>query len=58
MAKVKDTIKGRDGKIRGATVRLPVKGSRSILPLQLLYPLEVNSQATVNDPVNRTEVSH
>ena len=60
VAKVEDIIKGRDGRIRGATVRLPVKGSRSILlrrPLQLLYPLEVNSQASVNDPVNRTEVS-
>ena len=45
LARVEDTIIGRDGQIRGAVVRLHAKGNRtSILqrPIQRLYPLEIN----------------
>ena len=40
-------VAGRDGKVRGATVRLPTKNRQPVLlrrPLRLLYPLEVRSQ--------------
>ena len=47
LAKVESVITGQDGKVRGATIRLPTKNRQPTLlrrPLQLLYPLEVHSQ--------------
>ena len=54
LARVESVIAGRDGKVRGATVRLPTKNRQPVLlrrPLRLLYPLEVRSQeeATVTE---------
>ena len=45
LAKVENLIKGTDGAMRGATVRVHSSDKRSTLlrcPLQLLYPLEVH----------------
>ena len=47
LARVERTIKGRDGKIRGAAVRIANnQGQPTTLhrPIQCLYPLEINSQ--------------
>ncbi len=46
MARVEETIIGRDGMVRGAVVKLPSKNGRPTIlqrPLQLLYPLEVRN---------------
>ena len=45
LAQVKETIVGKDGRIRGAVLKLPAKDGRTTLLrrlLQLLYPLEIN----------------
>ena len=45
LAKVQETIVGKDGKVRGAVLRLPEKNGQPRWlqrPLQKLYPLEVN----------------
>ena len=47
LARVKELIRGRDGKIRGACLAVSsAKGNTTTLqrPIQLLYPLEVNGQ--------------
>ena len=47
ITRVESVISGRDGKVRGATIRLPTKNRQPNLlrrPLRLLYPLEVCSQ--------------
>ena len=47
LGKIKTVMKGRDGQIRGATVKMANKDGREVLlsrPIQLLYPLEVRSQ--------------
>jgi hypothetical protein len=47
LARVERTITGRDGKIRGAAVRIAnSQGQPTILhrPIQCLYPLEINFQ--------------
>jgi hypothetical protein len=52
LAKVESLIKGADGLIRGATVRLHSADKRFSLlrrPLQLLYPLEVHQSDAVAD---------
>ena len=55
-AKVESLIKGVDGLIRGAAVRLHSSDKRSIVlrhPLQLLYPLEVHQCCdAVDDPMS------
>ena len=38
---------GKDGRVRGAVLKLPAKDGRTTLlrcPLQLMYPLEINCQ--------------
>jgi len=56
LGRVHSVIKGRDGLIRGAVVKLTNKEGREILlnrPVQLLYPLEVQktgSDENVNNP--------
>ena len=45
LAKVEDTITGKDGWVRGAKLKVSARGGRSTglqRPLSLLYPLEVN----------------
>ena len=45
LARVEDTIIGRDGQTRGAVVRVHAKGNRTLIlqrPIQRLYPLEIN----------------
>lgn len=47
LAKVEETIAGKDGQVRGAVLRLPTKNGRATSLrrlLQLLYPLEINCQ--------------
>ena len=47
LGKVEELIVGKDSVIRGAVVRISRSGKPSVLlkrPLQLLYPLEVQSQ--------------
>jgi hypothetical protein len=46
MAVVESLIKGRDGVVRGANIRVIVKGKpmRISRPVQKLYPLEVRSE--------------
>ena len=44
LVRVLDLITGRDGKTRGAVVRVPVKNDETTTlrrPLQLLYPLDI-----------------
>ena len=70
LGKIVSVMKGRDGFIRGATVKIGNRDGQEVLlnrPIQLLYPLEVQSQepvsgetrvvknpATENDPVDIT----
>jgi len=45
LAKIEKLIKGSDGHVRGAVIRLPTKGNRTNLlrrPLNCLYPLEID----------------
>ncbi len=52
LGKVERLIPGRDGRIRGATVRLSSEGRQHSLlrrAVQLLYPLEVHSSASPAD---------
>ena len=59
-------MKGRDGQIRGATVRMTSNDGQGIVlsrPIQLLYPLEVRSHdptpeaaRSVDNPVDVSEV--
>ena len=47
LGKVEELIVGKDSVVRGAVVRISRSGKPSVLlrrPLQLLYPLEVQSQ--------------
>ena len=70
LAKVEDTITGKDGWIRGAKLKVSARGGRSTSlqqPLSLLYPLEVNCRhgsvrsgqeddEQVDDVSNQTEM--
>ena len=45
LARVKETIVGKDGRVRGAVLKLSTKNGQTTLlrrPLQLLYPLEID----------------
>ena len=47
LGKIVSVMKDRDNLVRGATVKIGTKDGRNILlnrPIQLLYPLEVQSQ--------------
>ena len=51
LAQVKETIVGKDGRVRGAVLKLSTKDGQATFlrrPLQLLYPLEINCH--FNDP--------
>ena len=55
---IEEVIKGSDGQVRGACVRMQTKTGRSTVlqrPVQLLYPLEINCQPR-NDS-NQDDVS-
>ena len=52
LGKIKSVMKGQDGHIRGATVKMADSDGRNILlnrPVQLLYPLEVQDQNPTSD---------
>ena len=56
LGKIEEILPGRDGLIRGATVRVYTGGKRSKLlhrPLPRLYPLEVNCLRDVSQGPNR-----
>ena len=64
LAKVEETIIGRDGKIRGAILKVSSSNGKPVTlqrPLALLYPLEVNCQdqntTEANPSENQTEES-
>ena len=57
---VKELIRGRDGIVRGASVRLGSKDARHSLlrrPIQRLYPLEVRKAAATEDEHSLPEYS-
>ena len=52
LGKIVSVMKGRDGFVRGATVKIGNKDGQKVLlnrPIQLLYPLEVQSQEPVSE---------
>lgn len=51
LGKIKEVIPGRDGRVRGAVVRLSSGSVVLRRPIQLLYPLEVHSDS-VNSATN------
>ena len=56
LALVEELIKGSDGQVRGARVRTQSGLDRSVIlnrPVQHLYPLEVDSENTVDDQTIR-----
>ena len=58
IAKVEGTIVGRDGKVRGATVRMSSgDGKTTVLqrPVSLLYPLEISCQSDSTDTSSNTD---
>lgn len=53
LARIEDLIRGSDGQVRGATLRVNTRGARSTLlrrPLQRLYPLEIHCREPNEDP--------
>ena len=61
LGKIVSVMKGRDGFIRGATVKIGNKDGQKVLlnrPIQLLYPLEVQSQEPVSEEPNSPEATH
>ena len=54
---VESLIKGKDGEVRGATVRLIVKGKPKLLnrPVQKLYPLEIQIGTEGKDRLGSVE---
>lgn len=60
MARVAELITGRDGKMRGAVVKVPGKSGRTTTlrrPLQLLYPLELKCKDQYERPGESTDPS-
>ena len=58
LGKIVSVMKGRDNLVRGATVKIGTKdGRRMVLnrPIQLLYPLEVQSQEPHPEESNSAE---
>ena len=58
LGKIVSVMKGRDNLVRGATVKIGTKDGRRILlnrPIQLLYPLEVQSQKPDPEESNSAE---
>ena len=59
LAKVEDTIVGKDGQIRGAKLRVSARGGQSTSlqrPLSLLYPLEINCYDDDSESTSDTQV--
>ncbi len=53
-------MKGRDGLVRGATVKVATKDEQNTVlnrPIQLLFPLEVQSQEPVSEEDPEPEVT-
>jgi len=48
LAKIEELLKGSDGRVRGAMIRVPSRSSSTILrrPLSRLYPLEIQCRPT------------
>ena len=58
LSKILSVMKGRDGLVRGATVRIGNKDGQNTLlnqPIQLLYPLEVQSREPVSEEYKENE---
>ena len=61
LGKIEEVMKGRDGRIRGVTVKMANKdGKQSLLnrPIQLLYPLEVKCHETTSEEGEVTQNSN
>ncbi|GFT76163.1 integrase catalytic domain-containing protein [Trichonephila clavipes] len=56
LAKVIRLIPGKDGKIR--TVELKTRTGKMLRPIQRVYPLEVQSTETPNDPLNDCTITN
>ncbi|GFW74113.1 integrase catalytic domain-containing protein [Trichonephila clavipes] len=56
LAKVIWLIPGKDGKIR--TVELKTRTGTMLRPIQRVYPLEVQSTETLNDPLNNCTITN
>ncbi|GFV49217.1 putative RNA-directed DNA polymerase from transposon X-element [Trichonephila clavipes] len=56
LAKVIRLIPGKDGKIR--TVELKTRTGTMLRPIQRVYPLEVQSTETPNDPLNDCTITN
>ncbi|GFX76395.1 retrovirus-related Pol polyprotein from transposon 297 [Trichonephila clavipes] len=56
LAKVIRLIPGKDGKIR--TVELKTRTGTMLRPIQRVYPLEVQSTETLNDPLNDCTITN
>lgn len=58
LGRIQEVMMGRDGQIRGATVRMAVRDRQQVLlrrPIQLLYPLEVKCQDNRETPPSEAE---
>ena len=59
IGKVEEVIRGRDGVVRGAKVRVITKGKPVVInrPVQKLYPLEVKAQTLKSSLTEEQEVN-
>lgn len=60
LEKIVSVMKGRDGCIRGATVKIGNKDGHKVLlnrPIQLLYPLEVQTREPVPEEEDGPETA-
>jgi len=59
LARIEELLKGPDGHVRGAVIRVPSRSSSTILrrPLSRLYPLEIECRPTeeLNQPANTSQ---
>lgn len=58
LARIEDLIIGKDGKTRGAVLRVGSSGERTTTlrrPVQRLYPLEIQAQTQAEEPVDVLE---
>ena len=60
LARVKQTLRGKDGQVRGVVLQIPSRESGSNVlrrPLQYLYPLELNCNVNNADGPESAEIS-